>query len=46
MPFIIIFGLILAFIKLDKDKELIAIFSLGVSIKPNKKPLIIITNQS
>lgn len=40
MPFIIIFGLILAFIKFDRDKEIIAIFSLGLSINQIKKPLI------
>ena len=42
LPFIIIFGLILAFIKFDKDKELIAIFSLGLSINEIKKPLVTI----
>ena len=39
IPFIIIFGLLLAFIKLDRDKELIAMFSLGLSIKEILKPL-------
>ena len=39
LPFIIIFGLILAFIKFDKDKEIIAMFSLGLSINEIKKPL-------
>ena len=38
LPFIIIFGLIIAFIKFDKDKEIIAIFSLGLSIKEILKP--------
>ena len=39
LPFIIIFGLVLAFIKFDKDKEIIAIYSLGLSIKELIKPL-------
>lgn len=43
IPFVVIFGLILTFIKLDKDKELIAIFSLGLSIKQIKLPIIIVT---
>ena len=40
LPFIIIFGLVLSFIKLDKDKEIIAIYSLGLSINEIRKPLI------
>ena len=43
LPFIIIFGLIIAFIKFDKDKEIIAIFSLGLSIKEILKPFFLIT---
>ena len=43
LPFIIIFGLIIAFIKFDKDKEIIAIFSLGLSIKEILKPLFLIS---
>ena len=43
LPFIIIFGLIIAFIKLDKDKEIIAIFSLGLSIKEILKPFFLIS---
>jgi len=43
LPFIIIFGLILTFVKLDRDKEIIAIFSLGLSINQIKKPLILIS---
>ena len=39
LPFIIIFGIILAFIKLDKDKEIIAIYSLGISIKQIEIPI-------
>ena len=42
LPFIIIFGLIIAFIKLDRDKEIIAIFSLGLSIKEILKPFFLI----
>ena len=40
LPFIIIFGLVLSFLKLDKDKEIIAIFSLGLSTSVIKKPII------
>ena len=43
LPFIIIFGLIIAFIKFDKDKEIIAIFSLGLSIKEIIKPFFLIS---
>ena len=43
LPFIIIFGLIIAFIKFDKDKEIIAIYSLGLSIKEILKPLFLIS---
>ena len=43
LPFIIIFGLIIAFIKFDKDKEIIAIFSLGLSIKEILKSLFLIS---
>ena len=40
LPFIVIFGIIIAFIKMDKDKEIIAIYSLGLSINQIKKPII------
>ena len=40
IPFILIFGLLLCFIKLNKDNELIAIFSLGMGLKPFKQSLI------
>ena len=30
LPFIVIFGIIIAFIKLDKDKEIIAYYSLRI----------------
>ena len=43
LPFIVIFGLIIAFIKFDKDKEIIAIFSLGLSIKEIIKPFFLIS---
>ena len=40
VPFILIFGLLLCFIKLNKDNELIAIQTLGLGIKPFKDTLI------
>ncbi len=40
LPFILIFGLLLTFIKLDKDKEIITIYSLGLSIKQVTRPLL------
>ena len=43
LPFIIIFGLIIAFIKFDKDNEIIAMFSLGLSIKEILKPFFLIS---
>ena len=39
MPFIVIFGFVIAFIKLDKDNEIIAIFSLGISLSEIKKSI-------
>ena len=41
LPFIIIFGILLCFIKLQKDKEIIAIYSLGLQLKPIKFSLIL-----
>ena len=41
IPFILIFGLLLCFIKLKKDNELIAILSLGFGLKPFKDTLLI-----
>lgn len=41
LPFILIFGLLLCFIKLNKDNELIAILSLGMGLKPFKNTLVI-----
>ena len=39
-PFILIFGLLLCFIKLNKDNELIAILSLGVGLNPFRNTLL------
>ncbi len=39
LPFVIIFGLIVTFIKLHKDKEIISIYSLGLNISSILKPL-------
>ena len=41
IPFILIFGLLLCFIKLNRDNELIAVFSLAQDLKTIKSPLII-----
>jgi len=38
-PFILIFGLLLCFVKLNKDNELIAILSLGNGLKPFRNTL-------
>ena len=38
-PFILIFGLLLCFVKLNKDNELIAILSLGDGLKPFRNTL-------
>ena len=40
-PFILIFSIILCFIKLNKDKEIIAIVSLGLKLDPIKNSLVI-----
>ena len=39
VPFILIFGLLLCFIKLKKDNELISILSLGLGLKPFRSSL-------
>ncbi len=39
LPFIVIFGIVLCFIKLNKDKEIITIFTLGLELKPIKYSL-------
>jgi len=41
LPFIIIFGILFCFIKLNNDKEIIAIFTLGLQLKPIKSSLTI-----
>jgi len=41
LPFIIIIGISITFIKLFKDREIITIFSLGMNIKAIRKPLFI-----
>ena len=38
-PFILIFGLLLCFVKLNRDNELIAILSLGDGLKPFRNTL-------
>ena len=40
LPFILIFGLLLCFIKLNRDNELIAILTLGLGLRPLKNTLI------
>ena len=41
LPFVIIFGLIISFVKLYKDRELISFYSLGLSNTVITKPLIL-----
>jgi len=43
LPFVVIFGIVLCFVKLNKDKELLAIYSSGLNIKVIRSPLIIFT---
>ena len=43
LPFIIILGLVLAFIKFHRDNEIIAIFSLGLTLKEIRKPIILLS---
>ena len=43
LPLILIFGILLCFLKLYKDKELISIFSLGLDLKPIRNSLTIFT---
>ena len=40
LPFVIMFGLIITFLKLHKDKEIISIYSLGLNTKTFTKSLI------
>ena len=44
LPFVVIFGIVLCFVKLNKDKELLAIYSSGLSNKVIRLPLIIFTS--
>ena len=46
LPFILVFGLVLAFLKLERDREIVAIYSLGLSLKEIRKPLILIISLS
>ena len=43
LPFILIFGLLLCFIKLNKDNELVSILSLGLGLKPFRNSLYVFT---
>lgn len=43
IPFILIFSLLLCFIKLNRDKELIAMFSLGLELKPLRISILFFT---
>lgn len=40
VPFILIFGLLLCFIKLNSDKELVAILTIGLGLNPIKNTLV------
>lgn len=44
IPFIVLFGLIITFIKLERDREIIAIYSLGLSLTNIKKPIILFSS--
>ena len=39
LPFVIIFGLIITFLKLHKDKEIISIYSLGLNTRSFRKSI-------
>jgi len=41
IPFILIFSLLLCFLKLNKDNEIIAILSLGLGLKPFKNTILL-----
>lgn len=41
VPFILIFGLLLCFLKLNRDNELVAIVSLGLGLRPFKSSLLL-----
>ena len=36
IPFIIIFGILLCFLKLNRDREIVAMYRLGLELKPIK----------
>ena len=40
LPFIVIFGVVLAFLKLHREREILGIYSLGLSVKNLYQPLI------
>ena len=42
LPFILTFGFVLSFVKFERDKEIIAIYSLGLTLKEIKKPIYLI----
>ena len=39
-PFIVIFGIVLSYLKLNKEREILGIYSLGLSIKNISQPLL------
>lgn len=41
LPFVIMFGLIITFLKMHKDREIISIYTLGLNLKSIIKPLLI-----
>ena len=41
LPFVVMFGLIVTFLKMYKDREIISIFTLGLNLKSIIKPLLI-----
>ena len=43
LPFVVIFGIVLCFVKLNTDKELVAIYSSGLNHKVIRTPIIIFT---
>ncbi len=43
IPFILIFGILLSFIKMNKDKEIIAMYSMGMKLDPIRYSLILFT---
>ena len=43
LPFVVIFGIVLCFVKLNTDKELVAIYSSGLNHKVIRTPIIVFT---